>query len=35
MKHASTWDDYTFDWLDKWYTECGLKDLNKTLGYDL
>jgi len=35
MKHTSTWDDYTFDWLDKWYTDCGLKDLNKTLGYDL
>ena len=34
MEHQSTWDEYTFDWLDDWYVSSGLQDLNKSLGYD-
>jgi len=34
MEHSSTWDDYTFDWLDNWYVSSGLQDLNKSLEYD-
>ena len=34
MEHSSTWDDYTFDWLDNWYASSGLQDLNKSLEYD-